>query len=834
MSIDHRQVSLKFLRSTHLIPVKVRPGSKEPFAEWDPRRAQQEDHSATLKAIEADPKLNLGALMAGKYVDVDIDCTSEPLKLALDYFLPKTPWVFGRKSKPRSHRIYALHDDFDRGPWSSILRYIKGLTGKTTDDDGRTIKEGVIDDESYSIEIRGGKPENGLYTALPGSYRADCDEWIEWDREIDPTVAAPYVKIEALVKAVRLAIVCAAIAPHWVEGVRNDMSMHLAGTLWRIRTSSLAAFGLEPGEEGPDGYYILTEDDAKAIVSCICNLAGDDEKDKRSRVLNLQNTWRKLDAEAGAKVTGGKALADLIDGGEAPTGSVGKRVVKALYRLLSDNDAAEQIEKMTEQFVMWYGPGVILDLHQVALGRSTPWMTKEQARNSLGGKKLVIGENKIPLVEMLFGSTIIQRVMGLTFDPSTDELLAPTPEGVMVNQWKGFLQKPCPQRVSKADIDPFYDYVLNVLASGDPDVAHWIFSWCADMFQQPHRKPGTALVLVGVQGAGKTFLGEQVLGKIIGPSHYLQTNNVARLTANFNTSIDNKVLVQCDEAVHNYQKDVASRLKSIITDEQVIIEPKGVNAYSKPNHMHLIFTSNEETAALFIDASPHERRFTVLKVSSDRATDMKYWGDLRSWTAANLHKIMRWLLDYKYDRNYISRPLKTEAKEDLQRVGLDAEVSWILSRMASGFLLGNRAHRHWFECFNTKTITEADQKHDTIRRDSWPDMVMSAALEEDFKNFVREHGRSVYSGSVMTNIRRVLPAEHFKGAGQKTVKLVDSKSGQVRMDRVRLHSVPTQEQIMQFLILKYGVIVRSIFDELKAGESVELELGTPVAEDTEF
>lgn len=821
---DHRATSIKFLKSTHLIPVKVRPGGKEPFPEWDPRRAAQDDHSLTLKVIETDPSVNLGALMAGKYVDIDIDCTSEYLKAALDYFLPRTAYVFGRKSKPNSHRIYALHDDFDRAPWGGILRYIKGLI------------KGVIDEESYSIEVRGGKPENGLFTVLPGSFREDVQEHIEWSSDIDPTVAAAYVKIEQIIKAIRLAIVASMFAPHWVEGVRNDMSMALAGTLWRIRTSTLAAYGLEPDEEAPEGYYVLTEEDAKAIITCICNLAGDDPEDKRSRILNMQNTWRKLDGEAGAKVTGGKVLAGMIDGGMNDTAkTVGKYVVKAMYRLLSDNDAAEQIEKMTEQFVMWYGPGVILDLHQVALGRITPWMTKEQATNSLGGKKLAIGDKKIPIVNMLFGSTIIQRVMGLTFDPGTDELLAPTREGVMVNQWRGMSTKPSPQRVTRQQIDPFYDYVLNIVCSGDEDSAHWVFSWLADMLQQPHKKPGTALVLVGVQGAGKTFLGERVMGAIIGPSHYVQINNVAKLTDKFNTAIDNRILVQCDEAVHNYQKDVASRLKSIITDENLVIEPKGVNAYQKPNHMHLIFTSNEETAALFIDASPHERRFTVLKVSSARATDLKYWTDLRGWTENNLPVIMRWLLDYKYDRNLIKRPLKTQAKEELQAVGLDAEVSWILSRMASGFLIGNRVHRHWFDCFNTKSITAHDMKHDTLRRDEWPDMVMTSVLEEDFKTFVREHGRSVYSGSVITNIKKVLPST-FVSAGQKSVKMVDPKSGQVKMDRVRLHTVPTQDEIMQFLITKYGMIVKRTFDEFAKGDHGNLDhIGSEAtAESTEF
>jgi hypothetical protein len=124
-------------------------------------------------------------------------------------------------------------------------------------------------------------------------------------------------------------------------------------------------------------------------------------------------------------VTGGKVLASTnrrCDG-------IGHRVVRALYRLLSDNDAAEQIEKLAEQFVMWYGPGVLIDLNMVVKPiRGTPWMTNMQARSSMGGKSVVIGSSKIKVVDMLFSTSIISRVMGLTFEPSTQDLLVNTPK----------------------------------------------------------------------------------------------------------------------------------------------------------------------------------------------------------------------------------------------------------------------------------------------------------------------------------------------------------------------------------------------------------------------
>lgn len=555
---------------------------------------------------------------------------------------------------------------------------------------------------------------------------------------------------------------------------------------------------------------MLTDDDAKGIFNCVMKIAGDNEDDKRSRLLNLANTWRKLDGEVGAKVTGGKVLAELC--GEP----VGPRLVRALYRLLSDNDAAEQIEKLAEQFVMWYGPGVILDLEMVAKGRGVPWMTNQQARASMGGKNIIIGDKKVKMVDMLFGSTIINRVMGLTFDPSSEEMLVQAHEGLMVNQWRGWATEPSPQRVTDEEVEPFLSYIREVVCSGVEKHYEWVIAWLADMFQYPAKKPGTALVLVGVQGAGKTFLGEHVLGKIVGPTHYAQLKDITKLTDKFNTIIDNKIFVQCDEAIHSYQRDVASRLKSIISDGSVTIEPKGINAYQKPNHMRLLFTSNEETTAIFIDPSPYERRFSVLKVSAARAMDLDYWSFMHLWIPGALPKIMRWLMDHQYDRHLISRPVETTAKRDIQRVGVDVEVSWILSRMAMGFPLGERNHNQWFEAFRKSEITELDRKNNVKRRDMWPDVVVPSALEADLKSFVREHGRTVYTGSVMTSVRKVLPPDSVGPSSQMSVRIIDARSGQATVGRVRLFTWPSQEEILGHLRNRYGAVIDGLYEEMQS------------------
>lgn len=792
--MDHRATSIQFLRQTGLIPVKVRPRQKEPFPDWDPRAAALKgDHSATLAALEERKELNIGALFHGKYVDIDIDTDQPFLLQALDYFLPKTPYVWGRASKPRSHRAYVLHDDFDRDVFGPICRFLKSLR---------------IDGQNYSIEVRGGKPENGLFTVLPGSYREDADEWVEWAPGMDTSVSAAHISVMQLMKSVRMAVATSLICQYFGDGVRNDLSLAVSGVLWRIRQGSMVALGLDNEDEAMlEDYFFLTEDDATAIFEAVLHLADPNTGDRRARTLNFSNTWRKLDSDPTAKVTGGKVMAELIGSDTGP------KVVQALYRLLSDNTGIEALEKLADKFVIWYGMGVLVDLDMVRHGRNIAWMTKEQAANSLGNQRVTLAEKKIPLVNLLFSSPAIPRVAGLTFDPSSNDIIVDTEEGPMVNQWKGFGIEACPQRVSDEEVAPFLQYMFEVVANGDQKMYEWVLAWCADLFQDPANKPGTTLVLVGPQGSGKTFLGERVLGKIIGKSHYVQLNSISQLTDKFNTICDNKVFVQCDEAIHSYQKDVASRLKSLITDETMTIEPKGINSYRKPNHMRLYFTSNEESNPIFIDPSPHERRFTVQKISSKYATDLEYWTHLRAWTEMNLHKILRWFLDYRYDKRLVNRPLTTKAKQDIQRMGVDPEVAWILNRVANGFPIAEKSHEHWWHAFNTEAITETDKANDTLRRDVWPNRIRVESMEADFREFVRGQGRTVYSGSIITSLRKVLPDQSLDHGGQITVSHVDQRTGRTVKSRVRIHSFPSQEEILDHLRDKYGAIVDKLFEE---------------------
>ena len=129
-------------------------------------------------------------------VDVDID-RMEALPLA-DFFLPQTDMVFGRKSKPRSHRIYKCPEP--------------GRTKKWKDD------VGVI------VELRG----NGGQTMFPPSVHPS-GEYVEFDKAGVPTT----ISWDELENAVVELAVATEISASYHLGNRHDIALALAGVSCR-------------------------------------------------------------------------------------------------------------------------------------------------------------------------------------------------------------------------------------------------------------------------------------------------------------------------------------------------------------------------------------------------------------------------------------------------------------------------------------------------------------------------------------------------------------------------------------------------------------------------
>jgi phage/plasmid-associated DNA primase len=143
----------------------------------------------------------------------------------------------------------------------------------------------------------------------------------------------------------------------------------------------------------------------------------------------------------------------------------------------------------------------------------------------------------------------------------------------------------------------------------------------AQLVQEPGGdRPGTSLVLRGKQGTGKGCFATQ-FGRIFG-THFLHITNQKQLTGRFNSHLKDALLVFCDEGIWAGDKSAEGVLKGMITEDLIMVEPKGKDPFAVKNHIRLIVASNNNWV---IPAGLEERRFFVLDVDDKYMQNKDYF-----------------------------------------------------------------------------------------------------------------------------------------------------------------------------------------------------------------
>lgn len=734
--LRQRRASLEFIKITEKYAVKAIAGQKEPVRGWDPKNNNRDRSDAIVKnALDTDE--NIGIHLFGDIADVDIDSDNPHLTAALDLLLPPCAHVWGRPSRPRTHRVYRLRDDdFDPSNYP-VLNRLKRI-------------------EEAKVEIRGGRQTRGEYSLLPSSIHPS-GEMYEWSDASSVGSSLSITTPERLIRAIRLAGAIAVLAPFWVEGVRNEMTLALSGLLFRMASIS---------ESFNDESTLFSKEESRNFLKALIEVAGDDPTDIPARLKTFEATWRK--AELGHKVTGGATLKSIV---------ADDKIVRKLFILMTDNPGIEKIDAFLQRFAVWVGPGMAVDLNAVARGETKPFMSREAFINSYGHYKIMINGKSLLLPAMLFAMDNAIRVDGLTFEPKEPMLVEESDGRILANQWAGFKIEPYKDPVGDEGIPDFLEYLREIVSDNDPGKLRWVTAWIADIFQRPERKPGTALVLVGPPGAGKSFLGHSVLGPIIGRAHYVPTNNIDNVTRDFNIMFDNKLLIQCDEAMNTRQRSQASKLKALITDAMIKVEPKGIDPYIKPSVSRFLLTSNLENDAVNVMDGAADRRYVIMKVSDAKRNDKQYWSRMHALFSDEEYssKVLRWLLDYKYDSKEPLQVFNTLEKQRTAEHSMDAMGAWLLTIASRGHPLSEDVHESWVDAPLGKLMPSM------VDRTEWPTYLSKTAAAKDFTEFLRSRrDLGPVSASVMSiglHLKHLGLVEDASEDFRASVTAFDQKTG---------------------------------------------------------
>ncbi|MFG1465248.1 primase-helicase family protein [Xanthobacter sp. DSM 24535] len=270
-----------------------------------------------------------------------------------------------------------------------------------------------------------------------------------------------------------------------------------------------------------------------------------------------------------------------------------------------------------------------------------------------------------------------RQFAGIEFFPNPDGAET-TPS--YLNLWRGFSVVPS---ATEGSYSIFRDHVLNNVCQGDDALFRWVWAWFAHLLQRPRERIGTALVLRGKRGSGKTKVGE-VIGSLVA-AHYFLVDDPRYVTGQFNAHMAACLLLQAEEAVWAGDKVAEGRLKGLITSRFQMIEAKGIDPIRVANHVRLMMTSNEDWV---VPAGKDERRFCVLDVDSRCAQNSGYFAEMEEQLASGgRERLLHDLLSLDVNSVDLRRIPRTGALLEQKLLSLDSVESWWLERLMSGTTL---------------------------------------------------------------------------------------------------------------------------------------------------
>jgi hypothetical protein len=189
-----------------------------------------------------------------------------------------------------------------------------------------------------------------------------------------------------------------------------------------------------------------------------------------------------------------------------------------------------------------------------------------------------------------------------------------------LNLWAGF---GCVAR--EGNFDLYRAHLRDNICTADEEHIEYLLNWMAYAVQYPGRQGEVAVVLRGKEGTGKGVLAKQ-FGRLFG-AHFRHVVHAQHLVGHFNAHLQQCSLLFADEAFFAGDRSHESTLKALITEETLLIEPKGIDPFAVPNCVHLIMSSNSDWV---VPAGADARRYFVLNVSDAHMQDHRYFAGIQT------------------------------------------------------------------------------------------------------------------------------------------------------------------------------------------------------------
>ena len=190
------------------------------------------------------------------------------------------------------------------------------------------------------------------------------------------------------------------------------------------------------------------------------------------------------------------------------------------------------------------------------------------------------------------------------------------------NTWSGFkIEEIAPTPV---DITLFLNH-CTVLMEGNSEWGDYLLDVLAHRVQRPGERTEIALLLLGLQGTGKTTF-FTLFCRLFYDHNYLITEKAEQITGKFHLLAE-KVVVLWEEAESQDTHSAADRIKHLTTAESEYSEKKGKDARQHPMCFLPIITTNH-IGRKSVNIEATDRRWVVMRTPAAHLADPDYFSKL--------------------------------------------------------------------------------------------------------------------------------------------------------------------------------------------------------------
>ena len=245
------------------------------------------------------------------------------------------------------------------------------------------------------------------------------------------------------------------------------------------------------------------------------------------------------------------------------------------------------------------------------------------------------------------------------------------------NLWQGFACEAKP-----GDCSLLLEHIRENVCRGNEEHNEYLLNWFARTVQQPDGPGQVAVVFRGRMGTGKGVVAKH-FGSLWG-RHYLHVSDPKHLVGSFNAHLRDCVVLFGDEAFYAGDKKHESIMKTLVTEEMVMTEAKGVDAEAAPNYVHLIMASNDQWV---VPAGADERRYFIIDVGDSQMQNGAYFAAIqRQMDSGGREAFLHFLMTRDVSEFDVRRFPKTEALQEQKVLSMSPEEQWWFEKLQEGSL----------------------------------------------------------------------------------------------------------------------------------------------------